>query len=492
MIKLPGLILLTATAAAALQVNALPFAPVQTELFSVPNSLSNAWGDYDNDGDLDLAVSIGTGEIRLYRNDQGVMTTVGAALGMPQKGQEFRGLSWGDYDGDGFLDLMGGATEKTALSVVMHNERGTHFTDVAAEIGLTIPDRSARQSNWVDYDNDGDLDLYSSDRAGDNKLFRNDNGHFTRVFANAGPTDGRATVGACWFDADDDGDLDLFLANQAGGTDALWRNDITSFTDIAPAMHMTGPHRTADEGGVGCAVGDFDNDGDLDVFVPNYGHNQLYRRNADKTFTEIASVVGVGVENHAVGSDWGDYDNDGDLDLSVMSYVGPVDAQEPMNALFRNDGGKFVNVLTKDSPLNVGDHGVQLVDFDGDGGLDINITRGYTNSGGHFLFRNTLPDATKRRSLSVTVLDSRGHHTRFGSEVRLRDANGRILATRLVPAGGGYNSQGAGPVDFGLTSMAPVTVEVTFMSKSGRGVQTMPNISPATYLGKSVVVRQQR
>lgn len=283
----------------------LPFTALQDDLFSVPNSLSNAWGDYDNDGDLDLAVSIGTGEIRLYRNDKGVMVSVGAQLGMPQKGQEFRGLSWGDYDADGYLDLMGGATDKAALSVVMHNEKGARFRDVAAEIGLTIPDRSARQSNWVDYDNDGDLDLYSTDRAGENKLFRNDAGHFTRVFASAGPTDARATVGACWFDADADGDLDLFLANQSGATDALWRNDGAAFTDIAPQLGMTGPKRTVDEGGVGCAIGDFDNDGDLDVFVPNYGHNQLYRRNTDKTFTDVAGSVGVAVENHAVGADWG-------------------------------------------------------------------------------------------------------------------------------------------------------------------------------------------
>src|SRR5690242_3773257 len=102
--------------AAALQAaGALPFTQVQADLFSVPNSLSNAWGDYDNDGDLDLAVSIGTGEIRLYRNDKGVMVSAGAQLGMPQEGQEFRGLSWGDYDGDGFLDLMGGATDKAAV-----------------------------------------------------------------------------------------------------------------------------------------------------------------------------------------------------------------------------------------------------------------------------------------------------------------------------------------------------------------------------------------
>ena len=479
-------------AALALQpAGALPFVEVQGDVFSVANSLSNAWGDYDNDGDLDLAVSIGTGEIRLYRNDKGVLVSVGAAMGMPQKGQEFRGLSWGDYDGDGFIDLMGGATDKAALSVVMHNEGGRHFTDVAAEIGLTIPDRSARQSNWIDYDNDGDLDLYSSDRAGENKLFRNDAGHFTRVFANAGPTDARATVGACWFDADADGDLDLFLANQAGGTDALWRNDGAAFTDVAPQLGMTGPKRTADEGGVGCAIGDYDNDGDLDVFVPNYGHNQLYRRNADKTFTDVAAQVGLAVENHAVGVDWGDYDNDGDLDLSVMSYVGPVDAQQPMNALFRNDGAKgFTNVLTKDSLLNRGDHGTQFVDFNADGGLDLNITRDYTTSGGHFLFRNTLPDAIKRRSLSVIVLDAAGHHTRFGSEVRVKDEQGRILATRLVAAGGGYNSQSAVPVHIGLTSMARVNVEVTFMTKSGRKVQTVRGVSPADYAGKSLVVRQ--
>ena len=79
----------------------------------MPNSLSNAWGDYDNDGDLDLAVSLGSGEIRLYRNDAGALVSVGAEVGMPQAGgQEFRGLSWGDYDADGFIDLLGGATAR--------------------------------------------------------------------------------------------------------------------------------------------------------------------------------------------------------------------------------------------------------------------------------------------------------------------------------------------------------------------------------------------
>ena len=164
-----------------------------------------------------------------------------------------------------------------------------------------------------------------------------------------------------------------------------------------------------------------------------------------------------------------------------------------MNALFRNDGAKgFTNVLTRESSLNVGDHGVQFVDYDGDGGLDLSVTRGYTTRGGHFLFRNMLPDEAKKRSLSVTVLDAAGHHTRFGSEVRIRDGNGRVLATRLVPAGGGYNAQSAAPVHVGLASMAPVTVEVTFMTTTGRRTQSVRNVSPARYHGKSLIVRQSR
>jgi len=483
--------ILAAGAALALQADEPPFAPVQLEMLSVPNSYSNAWGDYDNDGDLDLAVSLGTGEVRLYRNDKGVLTSVGAQVGMPQAGShELRGLSWGDYDNDGDIDLLGGSTPTDKLTRVLRNDQG-RFADVAAAIGLTIPNRSARQTNWVDYDNDGDLDVYASDRAGDNKLFRNDGGRFTHVFVGVGPTDPRPTVGACWLDSDNDGDLDLFLANQAGAADALWRNDGTAFVDVAAASGVAGPTRTKEEGGVGCAVGDFDNDGRLDIFVPNYGHNQLYRNNGNGTFTDVAAKVGVGVENHAVGSDWGDYDNDGDLDLSVISYVGAPGAQTPLNALFRNDGaGGFVNVLTKESPLNRADHASQFVDFDNDGGIDLSVTDGYGPVGGHFVFRNTSPDAVKKRSLSVLVLDAKGHQTRFGAEVRIFDRAGKVLGARQVMTGGGYNSQRAAPVHFGLARMEPVRVEVTFMSAAGRKTQSLSNVDPAAYAGRSLIVRQ--
>ena len=322
-------------------------------------------------------------------------------------------------------------------------------------------------------------------------MFRNTGGKFEQVFAGVGPSDARPTVGACWFDMDNDGDLDLYLANQSGATDAMWRNDGNAFVDVAAALGMQGPARTKDQGGVGCAIGDYDNDGDLDLVVPNYGHNLLYRNNNNGTFTEVAKTVGVGIDNHAVGADWGDIDNDGDLDLSVISYEGAPGAQTPLNSLFRNDGAAgFTNVLSKDSALNLGDHGVQFVDYDRDGGLDLTLTDGYGAKGGHFVFRNMLPAEAKKRSLSVMVLDSKGRVTRFGAEVRLFDQAGRIIASRQVPSGGGYNTQSAAPVHFGLARVEPLTVEVTFMSKSGRKKQTLKNVQPADYYGKSLVIRQ--
>lgn len=467
------------------------FAPVQRDLLAMPGSLSNAWADFDNDGDLDLAVSLKSGEIRLYRNDKALLVSIGGAMGLPTSGGEFRALSWGDYDGDGWVDLLAGSSVPAKPSAVFHSKGGKVFVDVAAEIGLTLPGRSARQNNWIDYDNDGDLDLYATDRIGENKLYRNDGGKFTQVFAGVGPTVARSTVGACWLDYDKDGDLDLFLANQSGKTDALWRNDGAAFVDVAPALGMDTPGRSTDEGGVGCAVGDYDNDGALDIFVPNYGHNALWRGTGDGGFTNTAAATGVGVENHAVGAAWGDYDNDGYPDLAVMSYEGPAGQQTPFDRLFHNQAGKtFTNVLTKGGLLDAGDHGVAWVDYDRDGALDLSVTQGYSPVGGHFLFRNLLPKAAARQSLQVMVVDAKGHFTQAGAEVRVYGADGKLLGAGQVSTGGGYGAQGATPVHFGLPGASRVTVEVTFMSAAGRKVQRLEKIDVKAYSGKTLVFRR--
>lgn len=480
--------------AALSQATQLPFVAVQPETFDAPGSLSNAWADFDRDGDLDLAVSNKSGEIRLYRNDGGKFTNIGPQTGLPTKGYEIRSLAWGDYDGDGWPDLQAGPTTKApdTLTLIFHNLKGRKFVNVAPEIGLTIPNRSSRHTNWVDFDNDGDLDLYATDRAGVNRLLRNDGGKFVEVDASRAPSDTRPTVGACWFDFDQDGDLDVFTANQAGAADGLWRNDGDKFTDVAADLGIANPGRAKTEGGVGCAIGDFDNDGFLDIFVPNYGHNTLYRGRPGGRFEDVSERTGVGVENHAVGAAWGDYDNDGWLDLMITSYTGSSGQQQPKDALFHNNGGTgFTDVLAQDGIVNAGDHGVTWIDFNRDGALDLSLTRGYSPIGGHPLFRNTASKTIASKSLSVLVLDAKGLSVVPGAEVRVFDANHKILATRLVEASGGYGSQNSAPVHFGLPSASAfVTVEVTFMGRRGRQVVAKSKIVPTTYAGRSLVVRR--
>lgn len=470
----------------------LPFTSVQPELFGVAGSLSNAWADFDRDGQLDLAVSMKGGAILLYRQEDGVFASVGEALGLPVSGPEFRGLSWGDYDGDGYPDLLAGATSPEELSRVYRNDAGKGFTDVAPGIGLTIPGRSARQTNWIDYDNDGDLDVYSANRAGANKLFRTTEGTFAEVFIGEGPSDERPTVGACWFDYDQDGRLDIFLANQSGAEDAVWQNGVSGFTDVASEAGIETAGRTKQEGGVGCAIGDYDNDGHLDIYFINYGANKLYRNKGDGTFEDVTGAAGVAEPDQAVGGDWGDFNNDGYLDLFVAGYEGPFGEQVPVNYLYLSDGeGGFTNILPLDHPMNAADHGVFWVDYDLDGALDLSLTDGYGPEGGHFVFRNTLDGETRARALNILVLNASGLGVVPGAEVRLYDEAGKVLASRLVHTGGGYNAQSATPVHFGLKDASPVTVEVTFLTEEGRVIQRIEDVDPAAWAGKAFVIQKE-
>jgi hypothetical protein len=122
-------------------------------------------------------------------------------------------------------------------------------------------------------------------------------------------------------------------------------------------------------------------------------------------------------------------------------------------------------------------HGIQWVDFDGNGALDLAMCNNNPN-GHHYLWRNLLPPERAGRSLQVMVLDKNGHATKPGSEVRIFEAGTRTpLGTRIVDTGGGYCSQNVMPVHFGLPKEGPIDVEVTSLTKSGRKTTRVAGVS---------------
>jgi hypothetical protein len=466
------------------------FEHVQRELFAAPGGQPNAWADFDNDGDLDLFVGFRGAPDRLYRNDGDEFTDVAAELGLANE-EETRTAAWGDYDNDGDVDLYVGfpASAETG-NRLFRNDGGGRFVDVATALGVDVIG-TTRQASWLDYDNDGDLDLFVALRDGPNRLFMSEGGGFIDVSRRSGLADPRKTVGVAWFDMDQDGDLDAFVANQNGDQDGLFRNDDGRFRDVAAEMGMDSPDRTEEYGGVGPAVIDYDNDGDLDLFVANYGPDALWRNDGAGRFVEVAAGTRVADDFHSTSASWGDFDNDGWPDLYVISYM--RDEPEARDHLYRNMAGQLIDVMP---PLLIekgGSHGVQWSDFDGDGDLDLALTNNNA-AASHPLYRNTLARRRAQQSIQVKVLAADRIASIPGAEVRVYAAGGdRLLGTRLVDTGGGYCSQNVMPVHVGLgADVELVDVVVTTMGKDGRSDTRVSDVNPNELPSRVLVVAARR
>jgi hypothetical protein len=454
------------------------FELVQPELFAAAGGQANAWADADGDGDLDYFVAFRGRPNRFYRNENGTFRDAAAEVGLAGD-HETRSAAWGDFDADGDPDLfIGFADPKIAAKVYRNDDRGTRFVDVAGAIGVTL-NGIARQAAWIDYDGDGDLDLFSAFRDVANRLLRNDGGRFVDVTEASGIGDTRRSVSGVWWDFDRDGDLDLFIANQEGQANGLYRQDGGRFEDVAAAAGVTGTPRPVEDGGVGPSLADFDLDGDFDLFVANYGPSALYR-NDGRSFTDVAVGSGINLRGHGVTSAWGDLDNDGRPDL----YVGNFIAGQPLyrDALFINGGDRFDEALPDVILKHDATHGVQFVDFDGDGRLDLALTNNDPGGGGHPLLRNTA--RARGRGFLIDVVDGRGRRTLAGSEVRVFQPGTRILlASGLVDSGSGYCSQNAMPVHVGVPTVPAtwretVDVEVTVVGRGERRVISARNVAP--------------
>lgn len=468
------------------------FIPVQPELFASGGTLTDAWADIDGDGDPDRFVGFNGTRSRLYRNDlAGGFVDIAVEVGLVVE-RAVRTSAWGDFDADGDPDLLLGFAGDAPVIALFRNDGDAGFTNVAAQVGLELKEGTTRQASWIDYDADGDLDLFLALRDRANRLFRNDGAAgFVDVTEEAGIGDDRRTVGAVWFDIDQDGDLDLVTANMNGDANGLWQNDNGHFTDIAAGTPVeAGGRALGDErqGSVRVCVADVDTDGRFDLFFANYGPNALLYASSPGAWADAGAAPSLAVEARYDTCAWGDFDNDGMIDLYVNGTVsGGVQYRD---WLYRREGSEtFIDVTPPEVLMLNASHGATWVDFDLDGDLDLALT-GAADDAMHYLMESQLTSESGLRSLQVRVLDAQGRATRPGAEVRVYAAGtDRLLGMRLVDTGSGYDSQSDLPVHFGLGARGRVDVAVTVVGSGERHTGVMENVDPNEFSGSVLTIR---
>ena len=392
-----------------------------------------AWGDFDSDGDLDLFVA--KSPLALYRNDGGQFVDVAPELGLADTvGTYPTGAAWGDMDNDGNLDLV---SANNGIKIFLND--GSQFTYVYDDAGLNLWDDGLPlwQPTLGDYDKDGDLDIAFSGPDQGTGAFE----FFAHILPNDGVIFsedlGPDLMGAdyvleswtpCWLDYDNDGDLDLWLPTIRTldfFPSTLFRNDGALFYDITPDVGILA------QAAIATSWGDYDNDGDMDLFIVtwtggNTGENDMLYRNDGELFTDVAPDLGVqGPAGDSRGLSWGDYDNDGDLDLFIGERSGS-------QLLYQNDGTGTERTFTEAGEATgagvAGDQyrNVMFVDYDADGFLDI-----FCNGSNKLLLHN---DGNSNHWLGVRLRGTVSN--RDGSGSRIRVVTGDLSQIRDIEAGG--------------------------------------------------------
>ncbi|UCE17296.1 MAG: VCBS repeat-containing protein [Gemmatimonadota bacterium] len=396
------------------------------------------WIDYNNDAYQDLFVPMQGGLNRLYRNNgDGSFTRITDDAIVSEGGSN--GSSWGDYDNDGDLDayVTNGIHMITENFFYLNNgdESFTKGTD-----DIIVTDRGASfLSICADYDNDGALDIFVADHGTmppsgpcyDQLYHGHGDGQFTKITEGVIVTDAVHSSGASWADYDNDGDQDLFVIKYEAG-DVLFRNEGDTFTRITDGDFLS------ESRAVDFSWGDYDNDGDLDLFVASYQgfDNALYENRSADDFLKITGQDVVTDGGWSTSSCWGDFDNDGDLDLYVVNDN--PNGSNP-DVLYTNGGnGQFYRSTESTFVNDPGVSGiVGAADYDRDGDLDLYLTNWY-NDQPNLLYRN---NGNANNWSNIACVGTISNRSAIGAKIRLK-ANMKARPTwqlrTINPRSGGY------------------------------------------------------
>jgi hypothetical protein len=435
-------------------------------------------GDFDNDGWIDLYVTNFGGNRLFHNNHNGTFTDIAAKAGVAL-GNWSTGCAFGDFDGDGWLDLFVAGYVDLDIDHLPPPATGVEAA-ARAPAGET---ENATQSGGMGaaYSAGSSYCQYRGQRVmcgprglngAPDHLFRNNrDGTFTDVSGRAGVGDkkGYYGFGVAWLDFDDDGKLDLSVANDSTPS-YLYRNrGDGTFEDVSYVAGVALNENGREQAGMGIAVGDYDGDGRLDIHRTNFADdsNVLFHNDGEGYFTDVTFQTGLGeitIPFLGWGTGFFDYDNDGWLDLLVVNgHVYPgVDAtahgssyrQRPL--LFRNVKGKFHEVgSSAGEALNLprSGRGAAIGDIDNDGDLDVLVNNiddvpallrnDARRPGAHWLTARLVGDPSRkcpRDAIGSVVFCTAGGR-------RMRDE---------VASGRGYISQSDLRVHFGLGAAAKV------------------------------------
>lgn len=274
--------------------------------FGTDHDRGMAAADYDNDGDIDIYISAGyTGNVFWRNNGDDTFTDITSSSGTYLNGQG-QGVAWGDVNNDGSLDLFVCQTEGGNRLFIQGGGRFYEAGNFSAESGSLQP-------VFFDVNNDGHLDLLVTRRSGLNNLLyiNGGGGGFDEQAGSWRIGHGGAdSQGATAGDYDRDGDLDVFICNYTGAN-LLFRNMGGYFEEVGGAAGV----QAGSEGNRGAVFGDFNDDGWPDIYVVRSGDNKMFRNNGNGTFAEVSGSSGAGDGNDGYSPSIADHDNDGDLDI---------------------------------------------------------------------------------------------------------------------------------------------------------------------------------